>query len=144
VTREKSKVPFVALLVGSVIGYALVVFLPILTGRDGVLLAGSLLSMAVFGAVISYALQMVSYLLLKKNLPSIARPYQSPVGNAGAAIAMLIAVVVLIVLPLSPDYREPVIWLMGAFVVGLLYFGLYTRKRLVLSPEEEFAMKHKR
>lgn len=144
VTREKSKVPFVALLVGSIIGYALVVFLPILTGRDGVLLAGSLLSMAVFGAVISYALQMVSYLLLKKNLPSIARPYQSPVGNAGAAIAMLIAVVVLIVLPLSPDYREPVIWLMGAFVVGLLYFGLYTRKRLVLSPEEEFAMKHKR
>jgi ethanolamine permease len=143
VTREKNKVPFVALVAGSIIGYALVVFLPILTGRDGVVLAGSLLSMAVFGAVISYALQMVAYLLLKKNLPNINRPYLSPVGSWGATVSMIIAIVVLIVLPFSPDYQEPVLWLMGAFVIGLLYFALYTRKRLVLSPEEEFAMKNR-
>jgi len=143
VTNAKTKVPFVALVAGAIVGYALVVFLPILTGRDGVLLAGSLLSMAVFGAVISYALQMVAYLLLKKNLPNINRPYLSPVGNWGATVSMIIAIVVLIVLPFSPDYQEPVLWLMGAFVVGLLYFGLYTRKRLVLSPEEEFAMKNR-
>ncbi|MFY9325356.1 MAG: amino acid permease [Candidatus Nanopelagicales bacterium] len=144
ITGTKTKVPWVALVGGAVVGFALVVFLPIFSGRDGVLLAGSLLSMAVFGAVISYALQMVSYLLLKKNLPNINRPYVSPVGTAGAFIAMIIWIVVLIVLPFSPDYREPVIWLMFAFVAGLLYFALYTRKRLVLSPEEQFAMEHQK
>jgi ethanolamine permease len=144
VTNAKTKVPLVALIGGAVVGYSLVVFLPIFSGRDGVLLAGSLLSMAVFGAVISYALQMVAYLLLKKNLPSINRPYVSPTGVAGAFAAMVVWLVVLVVLPFSPDYREPVIWLMIAFVIGLLYFGLYTRKRLVLSPEEKFAMEHQK
>jgi ethanolamine permease len=144
ITGSTTKVPLVALTAGAVVGYSLVVFLPIFSGRDGVLLAGSLLSMAVFGAVISYALQMVAYLLLKKNLPNINRPYVSPVGNVGAWISMIIAIVVLIVLPFSPDYREPVIWLMIAFAIGLLYFGLYTRKRLVLSPEEKFAMEHQK
>jgi hypothetical protein len=28
------------------------------------------------------------------------------------------------------------------FIFGLLYFGLYSRKRLLLSPEEEFAVRH--
>jgi ethanolamine permease len=137
VTTAGRKTPLVALVAGSVVGYSLVVFLPILTGRDGVVLAGSLLSMAVFGAVISYALQMIAYLLLKTK--KIKRPYLSPVGSWGAALAMIIWIVVLIILFLSPDYREPVIWLAGAFVIGILYFGLYTRNRLVLSPEEEFA-----
>jgi ethanolamine permease len=137
VTTAGRKTPLVALVAGSVVGYSLVVFLPILTGRDGVVLAGSLLSMAVFGAVISYALQMIAYLLLKTK--NIKRPYLSPVGSWGAALAMIIWIVVLIILFLSPDYREPVIWLSGAFVIGILYFGLYTRNRLVLSPEEEFA-----
>jgi ethanolamine permease len=144
VTTAGKKTPLVALVAGSVVGFSLVVFLPIVSGRDGVVLAGSLLSMAVFGAVISYALQMVSYILLKRNLVNINRPYLSPVGVGGAFAAMIVWIVVLIVLPLSPDYQEPVQWLMGAFVVGLLYFGLYTRKRLVLSPEEQFAMSHKR
>ena len=144
VTTAGRKTPLVALVAGSVVGYSLVVFLPILTGRDGVVLAGSLLSMAVFGAVISYALQMIAYLLLKTNLPNIKRPYLSPVGSWGAALAMIIWIVVLIILFLSPDYREPVIWLAGAFVIGILYFGLYTRNRLVLSPEEEFANSHKK
>jgi hypothetical protein len=56
---------------------------------------------------------------------------------------MIIWIAVLIILFLSPDYREPVIWLAGAFVIGILYFGLYTRNRLVLSPEEEFANSHR-
>jgi ethanolamine permease len=143
VTTAGRKTPVVALVAGSVVGYSLVVFLPILTGRDGVVLAGSLLSMAVFGAVISYALQMIAYLLLKTNMPNIKRPYLSPVGSWGAALAMIIWIAVLIILFLSPDYREPVIWLAGAFVIGILYFGLYTRNRLVLSPEEEFANSHR-
>ena len=35
--------------------------------------------MAVFGAVISYVLQMLSFILLRRRLPEIERPYRSPV-----------------------------------------------------------------
>ena len=143
-TGSQTKAPWVALLAATVIGIFLIIFLPIFLGIDNETLAFSLLSMAVFGAVISYALQMAAYLLLKKNLPNINRPYLSPVGAGGAWISMIIAIVVLVVLFFSPDYRMPVIYLAFAFLAGLLYFGLYTRKRLVLSPEEKFAMEHQK
>jgi ethanolamine permease len=33
-----------------------------------------------------------------------------------------------------------VVWVAGWFAVGILYFALIGRHRLILSPEEEFAM----
>jgi ethanolamine permease len=65
----------------------------------------------------------------------------SPLGVAGAWIATIISGITLIVLFLNPDYNKGVwgaaIW----FGLGIAYFALYARKRLVLSPEEEFAIK---
>ena len=42
-------------------------------------------NMAVFGAMISYAFQGISFILLRKNMPNIERPYRSPLGIPGAA-----------------------------------------------------------
>jgi ethanolamine permease len=56
-------------------------------------------------------------------------------------IAAAISTATLLALFLNPDYR-PGAW--GAFVwflSGLAYFALYARKRLILSPEEEFAVR---
>jgi ethanolamine permease len=100
--------------------------------------------MAVFGAVISYALQMWSYILLRKNLPDIERPFRSPLGSAGAWIALIIAVATLIFLFLNADYRVGVwgcaIW----YGLSLVYFAVHGRKNLVYSPEEEFAVKQRK
>ena len=43
--------------------------------------------MAVFGAVISYFMQCLAFIMLRRKLPNIERPYRSPVGVWGAAIA---------------------------------------------------------
>ena len=40
--------------------------------------------MAVFAAVLAYVLQCISFVLLRKNLPNIERPYRSRWGVAGA------------------------------------------------------------
>jgi ethanolamine permease len=143
VTHPKRNTPHVALIAGAVVGYALAVLIYQLGKSSGALagkIVGALLYMAVFGAVISYAMQCLSFILLRRKLPNIERPYRSPVGVWGAGIAGVIAVVSLISLYSNADYRPGVYGTLIYFVVGIAYFAIAGRHRLVLSPEEEFAM----
>ena len=57
-------------------------------------------------------------------------------------MAGVIALATLGFLFLNPDYRWGVYGCAAWFAVGLLYFAVIGRKRLVYSPEEEFAVKH--
>jgi ethanolamine permease len=143
ITHPKRRTPYVALIAGAVVGYALAVLIYQLGKSEGVLagkIVGALLYMAVFGAVISYAMQCLSFILLRQRLPNIDRPYRSPVGVVGAAIGGVIAVVSLISLYSNEDYRPGVYGTLIYFVLGILYFAIAGRHRLVLSPEEEFAL----
>ena len=133
----KRKTPYVALIVGAVVGFA-----ALLWAQYGGATAGAVvLNIAVWGAVIAYMLQMVSYLLLKKNMSHLKRPYKSPVGSAGAWVAGILALVVFIGQLINPAYRQAIIAIAIVYILGLLYFGLVARKRLVMSPEEEAAIK---
>jgi len=135
------KTPWLALLVSSIIGVILVFGLgEFVYEGDPVLAAGALLNIAVFGAVIAYVLQMVSFILLRRRLPDVERPYRSPVGVPGAAIAGIIALAVLVILPFNEAYRSVVVGVAIFYVIGLLYFALIGRRQLVLSPEEEYAV----
>src|SRR4030095_11843772 len=90
VTHPTRNTPHIALIAGAVVGYALAVLIYELGQRRGALpgkIVGALLYMAVFGAVISYFMQCLSFILLRRNLPGIERPYRSPVGLWGAGIA---------------------------------------------------------
>jgi amino acid transporter len=58
-------------------------------------LGAALLNMAVFGAVISYSIVMVSYIKLKLTRPDLPRPYKSPLGIAGAVVGTLLALLAL-------------------------------------------------
>jgi hypothetical protein len=73
------------------------------------------------------------------HFPDIARPYVSPAGIPGAVAAIVISMFTLAMLFLNPDYRPGVPGATAWFVCGIAYFALYGRKRLILSPEEEFA-----
>jgi ethanolamine permease len=137
ITHGKRKTPWVALVLGGVVGYGLAFLLDSqYTGTAG----AALLSMAVFGAVISYFMQMLSFIRLRSKMPNIERPYRSPVGVFGAGLAGLIALISLVALFLNDAYRPGVYGVAIWFVLALLYFGLSGRNKLVLSPEEEFAM----
>jgi ethanolamine permease len=137
VTSVRHQTPVRALISGSVLGMAAALGIYFFGQNSQV--GAILLNMAVFGAVIAYILQMVSFLILRKK--QLDRPYVSPLGVAGAWVATLISAVTLVVLFLNPDYNKGVwgaaIW----FGLGIAYFAFYARKRLILSPEEEFAQK---
>jgi ethanolamine permease len=59
---------------------------------------------------------------------------------AGAAVAGVIALISLAALFWRDDYRPGVVGVAIFYGLALLYFGLVGRHKLVLSPEEEFAM----
>jgi ethanolamine permease len=143
VTSGKHKVPHMALYAGTVLGLAtmLVVWFVAEEKERGAVIGGTLLNMAVFGAMISYAMQGLSFILLRRNLANIERPYRSPLGVGGAAITIVIALVTLYYQLQDPVYRNGVYAVAVFYVAGLLYFAAIGRHRLILSPEEEFAMR---
>ena len=142
-THPTLKTPHIALIAGGVVGLVLAILVYQLGLAGGLVagqIVGALLYMAVFGAVISYAMQCLSFILLRRRLPNITRPYRSPVGEWGAGIAGVIAVISLISLYANEAYRPGVVGTLIYFAVGIVYFALVGRNRLVLSPEEEFAL----
>ena len=142
-THGVRKTPHVALIAGGIVGYIVAVVMYQL-GKSGGRLAGQIvgavLVMSVFGAVISYFMQCLSFILLRRRLPNINRPYRSLVGEWGAAIAGVIALVSLISLYTNDIYRNAAYATAIYFVLGIIYFAIAGRHRLVLSPEEEFAL----
>ena len=142
ITHGKTRVPHMALYTGSIMGFGVMLIVWFVAGAEkgGSLIGGTLLNMAVFGAMISYAMQGVSFILLRKNLPNIPRPYRSPLGVPGAVATVIIALVTLWFQLKDPVYRVGVYAVAVWYVLGLLYFAFFGRHHLILSPEEEFAL----
>jgi ethanolamine permease len=142
ITHAKNKVPHMALYTGTVMGFVTMLAVWFIAGSEkgGALIGGTLLNMAVFGAMISYAMQGLSFILLRRNMPNIVRPYRSPLGIPGAVVTVVVALVTLYYQLQDPVYRNGVYAVAVFYVLGLLYFALVGRNRLILSPEEEFAM----
>ena len=139
-THSTRKTPWVALLVGAALGYAVALTIHLLGDDHPV--GAVLLNMAVFGAVLSYILQMLSFILLRLKKPDMERPYRSPVGIPGALAALVIAAVTLVALFIVDEvYQKVVIGAAIWYALGLVYFALHGRHHLVLSPEEEVAVR---
>ncbi len=140
VTHATRRTPHVALVTGAALGYGVALAIHLLGQESPV--GAVLLNMAVFGAVLSYMLQMASYVLLRIRRPHMERPYRSPFGIPGAVAAFSIALVTLVTLfVVDPTYRRIVIAAAIWYALGLLYFAIWARRRLVVAPEEEFAMR---
>lgn len=127
-TSDK-KVPSRALLVPGVFG-----FLVSLTGEGDLILA-----MAVVGATVSYALMSLSHILLRTKQPELARPYKTPGGVITSSISLVLSLIAMTgVYAFDPS---AFFMTMGLFLIGGVYYGLYSRNKLVAATaEEEFAM----
>ena len=139
-THRVRQTPHVAMIAGALLGLAAAIGIQY-SGGDKSAVGAVLLNMAVFGAVISYMLQMVCFILLRIRLPHIRRPYLSPFGIPGAIFTGLMAIVTLVTLfVVNTAYVNVVIGALIWFALGIIYFAVIGRKNLVRSPEEEFAM----
>jgi ethanolamine permease len=145
VTHSIYKTPHVAMIAGALVGLGIMMIMWFALGGDaaGSLIGSVLLNMAVFGAMCSYIAQAASFIMLRRNQPHIERPYRSPLGIPGAVVTIVICLVTLIYQVQDPNFFKGVIWVVLWFAVGIVYFALIGRNKLILSPEEEFALEHK-
>ena len=101
-----------------------------------------LMQIAVFAALISYVMMMLSHFILRRRYPQMARPYRTPGYPLTPALALVLS---LVALSSSVFYGQDALALvlatLAVFAVGMLYFGLYSRHHLVATaPEEEAAL----
>ncbi|MGQ0662073.1 MAG: amino acid permease [Pseudomonadota bacterium] len=137
-THGARRTPHMALIAGAGAGLAVALvihYAPRHVGVDTVLL-----NMSVFAAIISYILQMLSYLVLRRDLPAMERPHRSALGGTGAMTTLVIAIAALLLLFANPAYRYGLLGCIVLIGVALLYFMVVARQRLVPSPEEAFAL----
>jgi ethanolamine permease len=141
----KNKTPWLALLVGGLIGLAALVLLDYLTATDttGAIsgVAGAIiLNIAVWGAMLAYLMQMVSFIILRVKHPELERPYRSPWGVGGASVSGLIAALAFVGFLLNPTFLPAIYAIIVVYVLFLGYFALIGRHNLVMSPEERYAV----
>jgi ethanolamine permease len=129
ITHSKFRTPYVAILVSGLIGTVFAI-----VGNGDVLI-----QIAVFGAVISYIMMMLSAIVLRKTEPQMERPYKVPLYPITPYAALILAILALFAgFFYAPDV---IIWTAFAYAIFVLYFALYSRHRLVAkAPEEEFAI----
>ena len=145
VTHATYRTPHVAMIVGALVGLGIMLIIWFALGGEaaGTTIGSVLLNMAVFGAMFSYILQAISFILLRKNQPRIERPYVSPLGVPGAVLTIIIGLVTLYYQIWDPNFSKGVVWVGVWFVLAIIYFAAVGRHKLILSPEEEFAMEHR-
>jgi len=135
----KRQTPWVALVVGAVLGFIALAVVEVSGGGSSP--AGAVvLNIAVWGAVLAYFLQMVSFIVLRKKFPNAPRPYKSPWGLFGAYSAAAIALLVFLGFLLNPTYLPAIVAIVIVYAVIFVGFAVWGRHRLVLSPEEEYAL----
>jgi ethanolamine permease len=142
VTHGERKTPHVALIAGAVVGLLVMLIIWFSVGAEAgaTVIGGTLLNMAVAGAMLAYFMQGMSYIVLKTKFPDLRRPYKSPFGIAGAVICMVIAAVTLYFQLTDPVFQKGVLGVAIYYAVMMAYFLMHGRHKLILSPEEEFAL----
>ncbi len=118
------RTPHVALIAGGGVGLVLC----FLAQEFSVSVGPALLNMAVFGALLSYTLVLVSYLRLKVDKPQLRRPYVSPLGSAGAVAGIVLALICLAATFAVPSFRPGVIGTAVFVCIMLLWYWLFRRK----------------
>ncbi|PVZ70580.1 ethanolamine permease [Pelagibaculum spongiae] len=122
-----NKVPTMALIVPGIIG-----FLLSLTGEGDLMI-----TMAVFGATISYAMMTLSHILLRKKEPELERPYKTPGGTFTSGVAFVLSIIAFA--STFVVSQEAAMWSAVFYAIMVAYFAFYSRHHLVAqAPEEEF------
>ncbi|GJD95200.1 ethanolamine permease [Methylobacterium iners] len=95
--HPRFRTPHIATLAGGAIGIGAIYSDNLIT-IAGQSLTASIVTMAVFGALVMYAMSMASLFKLRHSEPNLARPYRAPLYPAAPAFALAMAAICFVAL----------------------------------------------
>jgi ethanolamine permease len=133
------RTPLAALILPAIVAWSLVFAYNRIDAETAI---PNLTQISVFGALVTYVLMMASFIVLRRREPDLARPYRAPGGVMTAGVAFVLAAIAMgSAFWYTSASRWTIVATIGAILLGLVYFWLYSRHRLVAeAPEEEFAV----
>lgn len=131
--HPRFKTPYRAILSGGMVGVA-AIFSNELVQPNGQALTTNILSMSVFGAILMYAISMLSLFKLRRSEPCMERPFRAPLYPwipAFALVAALGCLVTMIYYSFSVA-----VFFAGTLAIGYVFFRL-TRQRRETAPLDD-------
>lgn len=141
VIAKKSKnhnTPYVALIIVAALTFLLSAGTLLLQNEASAI--GIFLNMSVLGAILSYSLTLISFIILRCRYPKTSRPYTSPLGVTGAITGLLIAAFTLLLMFTNTGYRVGLLGCIVIYCLGALTYKLGKRSQNLDAPEEAFAI----
>jgi ethanolamine permease len=126
--------PCVALLLGSLLGYALVIAVYL---RPEIF--PYLYNICIMSAFTAYTSQSVGYVMFKLRYPTQERKFISPLGIPGAVFSGLVFTMAFIgIVAFQDDNQVAFISYIGLLAVYTIYYFGYAKSGQYFSPEEDF------
>lgn len=124
--------PYMALITGGAV--ALLVDIVLYYTIGDVHLGAVVINLALIGGLVSYILQLVSFIRLRLYHPELPRPYRSPFGVAGAVLCLAMCAIVLASIVYSgisgSDFLASVVGAIVIFALSTIYFFHTVKPRL--------------
>lgn len=128
--------PVGALIVGGILTEAIAIILHFAIGDAH--LGSVLINLTLFGGLISYIFQLVSFIMLRIRQPDRPRPYRCPFGIPGAVVGLVLCAISIFAIIYSgvqdTDFLASVIATVIVFVLGAIYFFKYVQPRIDKMP----------
>ncbi|GMH32489.1 hypothetical protein BSKO_00323 [Bryopsis sp. KO-2023] len=125
----RNKAPYVAIIASGVVGWLLSFTIHTLGEESRA--AAILVNMTLFGALISYMMQLVSYIVIRFRSPDADRSFKSPMGVWGAGAVLILVVITFCSLFLDPKNRFAMLGVAIWYAVGVAYFFFHSRHHLL-------------
>ena len=138
-TTQFSGTPYVAMMFGASVGIAVIAMIRFAPNGGDII--NYVYTMMLLCSVTNYLFQLTAYIILRSEYSMLKRNYESPLGIPGAILAFSIFLLGYIGLLGWTDGIGWSILGVGIWVsLGMLYYFLVSSHKLILSPEENFAM----
>ena len=138
-TVPHSKIPYMALIVGSLCGFIPLVIIVTACGYDyNSPIVNNLFNMAMIGTYSTFMIMFVSFIIFRTRYDTLPRSFTNPLGIYGAIYGMIgVSFLLVSIIGFSDDDYLAILYFSVFLGLITMYYFMYARYNQVFSDEEQ-------